>query len=218
MIARVTGTLEVKELDHVEIATPGGVGYAVQTPLSAYEALPRLGETATLHTSLVVREDGWQLFGFVTPFERRVFDLVRSANGVGPALALGLLSSLGAERLVRALAEKDAATLQSAPRVGRKKAEQLILDLGTRVRALAPDGAPGADRAGGGGAGGVSRPGGAATEDSIRALVSLGYTAADAERAVRAALDAVAPGAALSAPELIRQALLRIGAGAGGRA
>ena len=102
MISQVFGRLATKELDHVEIMTEGGVGYEVAIPLSAYEALPKVGDTATLHTHLVVREDGWQLYGFATPFERRVFRRVLDAKGVGPALALGMLSALSAERLVRA--------------------------------------------------------------------------------------------------------------------
>src|SRR6185295_20285483 len=165
MISQVFGRLTTKELDHVEIMTEGGVGYELAIPLSAYEALPKVGETATLHTHLVVREDGWQLFGFTTPYERRVFRRVLDAKGVGPALALGLLSTLSAERLVRAIREKDIATLQSVPRVGRKKAEQLILDLADKLdllQAESRDTGP--------------RPEGAAAEDAIRALVSLGYS------------------------------------------
>ena len=197
MISRVAGTLEAKDLDRVEIATPGGVGYMLQIPLSVYETLPSIGETVSLYTSLIVKEDGWQLFGFASQGERRVFDLVRTANGVGPALALSLLSSLTAARLVRAIVEKDAVTLQTVPRVGRKKAEQLILDLATKMRdvdvGVGPVGAPAA---------------GAAAEDAIRALVSLGYSLADAERAVRATLDAA--NGPLAATELIRNALTRI--------
>lgn len=201
MISRITGTLDLRELDRVEITTPGGVGYTMAIPLSVYETLPKLGETATLHTSLVVKEDGWQLFGFSTPYERRVFDLVRTANGVGPALALSLLSSLSAPRLVRAVVEKDTATLQSVPRVGKKKAEQLVLDLATKMRELS-----GGEPATPGGA----APASAAAEDAIRALVSLGYSLADAERGVRAALDAAS--GPLTTPELIRAALPRASA------
>ena len=197
MIAAVSGRLVVKELDHVEIMTSGGVGYLVQVPLSVYEALPKLGETASLHTHLVVKEDGWQLFGFATSFERRVFQRVLGAKGVGPALALGMLSTLSAERVVRAIREKDVATLQSVPRVGRKKAEQLILDLADKLDDVQADTAPG-----------TPRPAGAGAEDAIRALVSLGYTTADAEKAVRAALDA--NGRGLSAPDLIRASLAKI--------
>ena len=197
MISAVTGKLVVKELDRVEILTPGGVGYELQIPLAVYEALPKLGDTASLHTHLVVKEDGWQLFGFATPFERRVFQKVLNAKGVGPALALGLLSTLNAERLVRAIREKDVATLQSVPRVGRKKAEQLILDLADKLDDVQVDTS-----------GGAPRPEGAGAEDAIRALVSLGYSSADSERAVRAAIDT--NGRGLSAPDLIRASLAKI--------
>lgn len=198
MIVRVAGVLVTKELDRVEILTDSGLAYELAVPLSAYEALPKAGERCLLHTYLVVKEDGWQLFGFTTPYERRVFQKVLGAKGVGPALALGLLSSLTADRLVRAIRDKDIATLQSVPRVGRKKAEQLILDLADKLDQLQSSGA-------GSGVGRSAAPG---TEDAIRALVSLGYSMADAEKAVRGVLDGGAKG--LSAPELIRAALARI--------
>ena len=200
MISQIVGTLAAKELDHVDIMTAGGVAYELAIPLGVYEGLPRVGETVTLHTFLVVKEDGWQLFGFASAFERRVFQRVLNAKGVGPALALGLLSTLTAERLVRALRDKDLATLQSVPRVGRKKAEQLILDLADKLDDLQLSGIPGAPRGGTGGGPGV--------EDAVRALVSLGYSSADAERAVRAVLDD--DGRGLSAAELIRGALAKI--------
>src|SRR3954470_16418482 len=175
MIAQVTGQLVSRDLDRVEIMTSGGVGYELLIPLGVYEKLPKIGDDVALHTHLVVKEDGWQLFGFATTFERRVFQRVLNAKGVGPALALGLLSTLTAERLVRALREKDIPTLQSVPRVGRKKAEQLILDLADKLDDLQVTGS----MSGGG------RPAGASAEDAIRALVSLGYSSGDAERAVR---------------------------------
>ena len=198
MISQIAGTLVSKELDRVELATAGGVTYELVIPLGVYESLPRKGESCTLFTHLVVKEDGWQLFGFANAFERRVFQRVLDAKGVGPALAIGLLSALSAERLVRAIREKDVATLQGAPRVGRKKAEQLILDLAEKMDDLLAAGglqvAPGSDVGGAGG-------------DAIRALVSLGYSQPDAEKAVRAALDG---NANLSAPELIRVALTKV--------
>jgi Holliday junction DNA helicase RuvA len=200
MIAQVAGSLVSRDLDRVEIMTSGGVAYELLIPLGVYEKLPKIGDAVALHTHLVVKEDGWQLFGFATTFERRVFQRVLNAKGVGPALALGLLSTLTAERLVRALREKDIPTLQSVPRVGRKKAEQLILDLADKLDDL--------QISGGGGGGSVSRPGGAGVDDAIRALVSLGYSAGDAERAVRTALDE--GGSGLGAAELIRSALGKI--------
>jgi Holliday junction DNA helicase RuvA len=201
VIAHVSGTLLSKDLDRLEIMTPGGVAYELLIPLGVYESLPRAGEQVSLHTHLVVKEDGWQLFGFSNAFEKRVFQRVLNAKGVGPALALGLLSTLTAERLVRALRDKDLATLQSVPRVGRKKAEQLILDLADKLDDLQVS-LPGF--AGGGG----PRPEGAGAEDAIRALVSLGYSTGDAERAVRQAIDEAGTGS--GAADLIRRALGKI--------
>ncbi|HEY6825297.1 MAG TPA: Holliday junction branch migration protein RuvA [Gemmatimonadaceae bacterium] len=195
MIAHVSGTLLSKDLDRVEVMTAGGVAYELAIPLGVFESLPRAGETVSLHTHLVVKEDGWQLFGFANAFEKRVFQRVLNAKGVGPALALGLLSTLTAERLVRALRDKDLATLQSVPRVGRKKAEQLILDLADKLDDLQVS-VPGL---------GGPRPDGAGAEDAIRALVSLGYSTGDAERAVRQAIDEAGTGS--GAAELIRRAL-----------
>jgi Holliday junction DNA helicase RuvA len=200
MISQIGGTLLAKALDRVEVMTNGGVAYELLVPLSVYETLPKPGEAVRLFTSLVVKEDGWQLFGFSTALERQVFQRVLDAKGVGPALALGMLSTLSAERLVRAIREKDIATLQSVPRVGRKKAEQLVLDLADKLDDVQTDGAR---------ASGV--PGIQGAEDAIRALVSLGYSTADAERAVRNALDD--GGRGMGAPELIRRALAKVGGG-----
>ena len=198
MIAHVSGTLLNKELDRVEVMTSGGVAYELSIPLGVYESLPRAGETVSLHTHLVVKEDGWLLFGFANGFEKRVFQRVLNAKGVGPSLALGLLSTLTAERLVRALRDKDLATLQSVPRVGRKKAEQLILDLADKLDDLQVS-VPGL---------GGPRPEGAGAEDAIRALVSLGYSTGDADHAVRQAIDEAGTGS--GAAELIRRALGKI--------
>jgi Holliday junction DNA helicase RuvA len=169
VIAQIAGRLLTKELDRVEVMTMGGIGYELAIPLSVYETLPKTGDDVVLHTHLVVREDGWLLFGFANAAERRVFQTLLTANGVGPSLALGLL----------------------------KKAERLVLDLADKLDDL-PTAAPG----------GV-RPEGAGADDAIRALVSLGYTTADAEKAVRGALDA--GGRGMAAAELIRGALARLG-------
>ena len=199
MIVQVQGRLIAKDLDRVEIMTSSGVCYELLIPLNVYESVGRVGDEATLWTSLIVREDAWLLYGFASAYERKVFNKTLGAKGVGPSLALGLLSTLTAERLVRAIREKDIATLQSVPRVGRKKAEQMILDLADKL----DDAAAPAE------SGGLARPAATGVDDAIRALVSLGYTTADAEKAVRAALDGGKKG--LSAPELIRAALAKIG-------
>ena len=188
-----------KELDHVEIMTSGGVAYELSVPLSVFEMPGRVGDAVELHTYLVVREDGWQLFGFASSFDRQVFMRVLNAKGVGPALALGLLSTLSGPRLVQALRDHDIATLQSVPRVGRKKAEQMILDLADKLEDL---------QVAGGGSRAAGAAPGAGAEDAIRALVSLGYTSGDAERAVRLAIEE--DGKGLAAADLIRRALAKV--------
>ena len=199
MISQIAGRLSGKELDRVEIMTSGGVGYELLVPLSVFETVGRVGDETSLHTHLVVKEDGWQLFGFSSLYERRVFQKLLAAKGVGPALALGMLSTLTADRVVRALRDHDIATLQSVPRVGRKKAEQMILDIADKLDDL------------GGAASGGPRPNGGGADDAIRALVSLGYGSIDAERAVQAALDAGARGQPAS--EVIRRALAQVTGG-----
>jgi Holliday junction DNA helicase RuvA len=197
LIGRVEGKLVAKDLDSLEVMTSGGVAYELKIPLGVYETLPRVGDIVALHTSLVVKEDSWQLFGFVSVFEKRLFEKLLTANGVGPSLAIGMLSALSATRLIRAIREKDIPTLQSVPRVGRKKAERLILDLADKLDGLGET----TDTS--------AAPASAAADDALRALVSLGYSAADAERGVRAALDAGGGGKA--ATELIRTALAKLG-------
>ncbi|MFL5508444.1 MAG: Holliday junction branch migration protein RuvA [Gemmatimonadaceae bacterium] len=197
MIARVEGKLVAKDLDALEVMTTGGVAYELAIPLGVFESLPRVGENVSLHTSLVVKEDSWQLFGFTSVFEKRLFEKLLTANGIGPSLAIGMLSALSATRLIRAIREKDIPTLQSVPRVGRKKAERLILDLGDKLDGLGET------------SGTSAAPASAAADDAMRALVSLGYSSGDAERGVRAALDA--GGGGKSAAELIRSALAKLG-------
>jgi holliday junction DNA helicase RuvA len=197
LIALVAGKLLSKDLDSLTVMTSGGVGYELKIPLSVYETLPKVGDDVRLNTSLVVKEDSWQLFGFASVFEKLLFEKLLTANGVGPSLAIGLLSALSASRLIRAIREKDIPTLQSVPRVGRKKAERLILDLADKLDGLGEM------------TGTAAAPASAAADDAMRALVSLGYSSADAERGVRAALDSGAT--SKSAAELIRAALAKLG-------
>ncbi|MCC7054047.1 MAG: Holliday junction branch migration protein RuvA [Gemmatimonadaceae bacterium] len=198
MITLLVGTLLERDLASVELLTSGGVGYTLAIPLSTFEGLPKAGEPVRLHTHLVVKEDGWQLFGFGTTYERNVFMRLLNAKGFGPQLALNMLSALSAERLVRAIRERDVATLQQVKGLGKKKADQLILDLADKLDDLQR------------GAASVAATGGAGVDDAVRALQSLGYAAAEAESGIRAALDAGEGRESTAA--LIRAALARIGA------
>jgi Holliday junction DNA helicase RuvA len=194
MIARLDGTLAAHGLDRIELRTAGGVTYEVMVPLSVLEGLPKVGGELALHTAMVVREDAWTLYGFSTADERKLFQRLMGTTGVGPALAMNLLSTLTGERLVRAVREGDLATLTQVPRVGKKLAERLVLELRDKL--------DGADvPVSGGKAVGSAGP----SADAVRALVALGYQAADAERAVRSALDGAPKGETTA--DLIRRAL-----------
>ncbi len=196
MIARVAGTLLSSDIDRVEIMTAGGVAYAVHIPLSVAETLPRVGGAIELHTALVVREDSWTLYGFSTAADRSLFQRLMGTTGVGPALAMNLMSALGGDRLVRAVQENDLATLTRVPRVGKKLAERLVLELRDKLAAaggLAASGPPLAP----------TGPG----ADAVRALVALGYQASDAEKAVYGVLE---DGGAPDTADLVRRALARV--------
>lgn len=194
MIARLDGTLAAHGLDRIELRTGGGVTYEVMVPLSVVETLPNVGGELALHTAMVVREDAWTLYGFASADERKLFQRLMGTTGVGPALAMNLLSTLTGERLVRAVRDGDLATLTQVPRVGKKLAERLVLELRDKL--------DGADvPTGGGKAVGSAGP----SADAVRALVALGYQAADAERAVRSALDSAPKGETTA--DLIRRAL-----------
>ena len=195
MISQLTGRLVTRDVEHVEVTTFGGVTYELAIPLGTFESLPQKGETVNLFTHLVVRDDEWSLYGFSSARERAVFRRLLAATGVGPALALGMLSRFNADRLVRAIREKDVDTLQTVPRVGRKKAQQLVLDLADKLDDLSDDGAAGAV------------PSGPGSDPAVRALVSLGVTQADADKAVREAMADGAAGKDLAT--LIRDALSR---------
>jgi len=197
MITLLVGELLERDLTVVQLLTSGGVGYTLAIPLSTFESLPKVGETVRLHTHLVVKEDGWQLFGFGTTYERNVFMRLLNAKGFGPQLSLNMLSALSAERLVRAIRERDIATLMQVKGLGRKKAEQLVLDLADKVDDLQR------------GATSIASTGGAGVDDAVRALQSLGYASAEAETGIRAARDAGEGKDGTAA--LIRAALARMG-------
>jgi holliday junction DNA helicase RuvA len=198
MISRISGRLLVKDIDRAEVMTAGGVAYDVAIPLATFESLPATGENVTLHAHLVVKEDGWQLFGFATPYDRQVFRTVLTAKGVGPSLALSLLSTLSSDRLVRAIRDRDIPTLRSVPRVGKKTADQLVLDLADKLEALYET-AP-ADA-------GAPRPT-PAIDEAVLGLVRLGYARTDAERAARAVADGSL--STLASADVIRLALTQL--------
>jgi Holliday junction DNA helicase RuvA len=199
MIAMVTGTVAERAGETLVVQTDGGVGYFITVPVGVAERLPAPGGRVSLHTELVVKEDGWALYGFDPPLERAVFQRLLGASGFGPRLALAVLSVLGPERTVRSVLARDLVALSSVGGVGRKKAERLVLELHDKLEDLAL--APEAPRT----------PG---AEEAVRALVGLGYGPGAADDAVRAVL---ADGAVPEPSQLIRRALQRLAAARGGR-
>ena len=175
MISRVRGTLVRRDIGVVEIATSGGITYEISIPLTVYERLPREGVDVELRTYQVVREDALELFGFIDAGERALFGRLLSASGVGPRLALNMLSTLSPQKLVAAITSKDIATLRQIPGLGTKKAEKLTVELADRMDDLALA-AP-------------AKPGTPTSEEAVGALVALGYSVTDATAAVRKALD-----------------------------
>lgn len=199
MIAIVSGVLADRDGETITIQTAGGVGYEVTVPLGVYERLPTVGAQVALHTELVVREDGWALYGFDTGTERHVFQRLLGASGFGPRLALSLLSALGPDRTVRSIQGKDLAALSTVSGIGKKKAERLVLELHDRFADLAV--APALP----------ARP--TRGDEAVKALTALGYAPAQADEAVRTALDEGGPD---DTAAVLRRALLTLTAGKGG--
>jgi holliday junction DNA helicase RuvA len=198
MIATLSGVIAERDNESLVVQTDGGVGYAVNVSLGVAERLPARGSRVSLFTELVVKEDGWALYGFDSAMERQVFRHLLTASGFGPKLALALLSSLGPERTVRSIQSRDLAALSSVSGIGRKKAERLVLELQDRFSDVAIE--PRGSRLEG-------------SEEAVRALMGLGYGVAAADDAVRAAL---ASGTPAETPQLIRRALQELATSRGG--
>jgi Holliday junction DNA helicase RuvA len=197
MYAYLRGTLGGKA-PGMAVVDIQGVGYRVQIPLSTFYELGDEGSPVMLRITTHVREDAILLYGFYTAAEQELFQHLIGVSGVGPKMAIGILSGMSAPELLAALAEGNAARLQTIPGVGKRTAERLTVDLKDRARklAIAPSDAPEAASSG------------TARDDVISALVNLGYPAGQAEKAAAAAL-ADGGGGGDDAPfeDLLRSAL-----------
>ncbi len=194
MIAQVSGRLAAKQADRVMIETPGGVGYEIVVPLGVMERLPAVGDTVSLATELVVRDDGWSLYGFHDEAGRRFFQRLTGVSGVGPKIAIALMSALGVERGARAVKERNIALLASVSGIGKKTAERLALELADKLGEFEEVAK----------ASTTAREGGGATEAALHALEGLGYATAEADGALRQVLSADGGG---DAETLVRRAL-----------
>jgi Holliday junction DNA helicase RuvA len=169
-----------------------GVGYECEAPMSTFYQLPETGADITLRTHLVVREDAHLLYAFATEDERRLFRSLLKVSGVGPRIALGILSGISVEGFMLCIEAQDATMLTRVPGVGRKTAERLLIEMRDRVKELAGAGSelPPAGRAA------------SAQQEAYGALLALGYRPVEIARLLKSVADAEA-----STEELIRRAL-----------
>tara|TARA_Y100001938_G_scaffold140281_1_gene208264 strand:+ start:616 stop:1221 length:606 start_codon:yes stop_codon:yes gene_type:complete len=197
VIGRLRGTLAEKQPPHL-LLDVNGVGYELEVPMTTLYRLPAQGETVTLHTHLVVREDAHLLYGFYEKRDRELFRELIRLNGVGPKLALALMSGLEVDELVRCVQAQDTAALTKVPGVGKKTAERLLVELKDRFKAwesipaiaslvVEPQ---------------LAQAVSSAENDAVSALISLGYKPQEASRAVAAVKED-----GMSSEDLIRRAL-----------
>ncbi|MBK9160866.1 MAG: Holliday junction branch migration protein RuvA [Nitrosomonadales bacterium] len=171
MIGRLTGTLLEKNPPQILLDVQG-VAYELDVPMSTFYNLPVLHEKVVLHTQLIVREDAHLLYGFLSLDERAAFRLLLKISGVGPKLALAVLSGLSLGDLAGAVASKDAARLNRIPGVGKKTAERLLLELQGKFAAGGAGAAPSVSAA-------------SSDNDIVNALLALGYSAKEADWAAK---------------------------------
>ncbi|MCF3650190.1 Holliday junction branch migration protein RuvA [Synoicihabitans lomoniglobus] len=204
MITSITGPLaEISPLRAV--VELNGLGYEVHIPVTTAERLPGPGEVVKLHTHVVYREDSQTLYGFAATEDRDFFRLlIEHVSGVGPKVALSIMSRLSLPLLESAIRDGDVATLSKCPGIGKKTAERLVVELRSRVGAPANATSP---VAGGGSAASPAPATGGVVTDAVAALTVLGYKTADADKAVRQAM--VALGGTPTTEQLIKRALGR---------
>ena len=171
MIAKIKGTLADKSPGEV-IVDVGGVGYHIFVSLGVFYRLPEVGEPVSLYIHTYVREDALHLFGFLDHEEKQVFLLLNSVAGIGPKLAVNILSGIPADDLAQALREGDQPRLVSIPGVGKKLAERMVVELRDKLQTLPSPETRQSD-------------GSQVRQDAVSALVNLGYRRAEAERHVR---------------------------------
>jgi Holliday junction DNA helicase RuvA len=202
MIALLTGRLAVKAPSTLTLDVQG-VGYEVFIPLSTYYALPGVTEAVTLNIHTHLREDAIQLYGFLTGAEKESFLLLTAVSGIGPKLALSVLSTLPVSDLLSAIQGGDIEKLATVPGIGKKSAGRIVLELKEKAARIHPAAGP------------VSRGTSSAAEslhdDAASALVNLGYRAADVKEAIKRILNGAAPPSLLQ--DVIRDALKELARG-----
>ena len=201
MIGRITGVLLEKD-NQMALIDVGGVGYEVEVPLNTFFKLPHPGETLTLHTHFVVREDAQLLYGFMEVIERSLFRVLIRINGVGPKMAIAMLSGMEVSEFISCVQRDDVNALIKMPGVGKKTAERLIIELKDKVSDWQEPVTMGSSAT-------VSK--GSSLEEAENALISLGYKPQEAGRAVIAAAKILEENSQVPDSEsLIRTALKNV--------
>ena len=172
MIAFLEGRLLFKSTESI-IVSAQGIGYQVAVPLSSFYDLPEVDQGVRLHIYTHVRQDAIQLFGFLTPGEKEIFLLLLGVSGIGPKVALNILSGISSQDLSEALLAQDSARVQRIPGIGKKTSERIILELKDKIKKLSPGPQTLMNR-------GLET--GTHWEDALSALVNLGYPKATAEK------------------------------------
>lgn len=203
MIGRIRGIL-VEKAPGQALVECAGLGYEVDIPYTTFFHLPETGDEVTLHTHFAVREDAQSLYGFASSLDRDLFRLLIKVNGVGPKLAVGILSGLDAQQFIRCVENRDSASLVKLPGVGKKTAERLLIEMTDRIGQLEGQFVPASPETTGlGQVGGQAGSGGpAATEEAEAALIALGYKPQEATKAISKVAEE-----GMSSETLIRLAL-----------
>lgn len=200
MIGRIRGILIEKAPGHALVEC-SGLGYEVDIPYTTFFHLPETGQEVTLHTHFAVREDAQSLYGFASRLDRNLFRLLIKVNGVGPKLAVGILSGLDAQQFIRCVEARDVSALVKLPGVGKKTAERLLIEMADRIGQLEGQFTPTVP--------GSAAPGGSTTapqashdarDEAEAALIALGYKPQEAAKAISKVAE----------PDMTSEALIRL--------
>lgn len=194
MIAHLTGKIISKKPTQITLDV-NGVGYLINISINTFDKIEELGKQISLHTYLSVKEDSLTLFGFYTIAEKELFEILISVNGVGPKLAINILSGITADEFKDAVLNKNVSRLVAIPGVGKKTAERMIIELGDKISKLSDSGTS------------ISLKSYSVKDDAVAALIGLGYNHKTADNVTRSLID---ENAEISLEDLIKESLKKL--------
>ena len=194
MIAHLTGKIISKKPTQITLDV-NGVGYLINISINTFDKIEELGKQISLHTYLSVKEDSLTLFGFYTIAEKELFEILISVNGVGPKLAINILSGITADEFNDAVLNKNVSRLVAIPGVGKKTAERMIIELGDKISKLSDSGTS------------ISLKSYSVKDDAVAALIGLGYNHKTADNVTRNLID---ENAEISLEDLIKESLKKL--------